>query len=233
MIDRPATAAAPLLMINGNSRHAITERLHAHARRRLGGDIIAVTAHDSVPYVETPRDCVLSAAAIVRCLEQDQLLMSSRPDVILLACFGEPGIDAVRAMSGLPVLGMLEASVVAALQLGGSCSIITPGRHWPAMLAARLRQIGLDHICRAIHSLDMDDLDPVVDRNQLVARVDALLERHHEGAEHAWIIGGAALSGLCPALTQRPGQRLIDSFDAALGQVAAFRLTHVGYGCDA
>jgi len=132
----------------------------------------------------------------------------------------------VRAISGLPVLGMLEASVVTALQLGGDCSIITPGRHWPAMLAARLRQLGLDHTCSAIHSLDMDDLDPVRDRNRLVARVDALLERHHEGVEHAWIIGGAALSGLCQALTPRPGQRLVDSFDAALGQVAAVRLTN-------
>jgi allantoin racemase len=222
-------APARLLLINGNSRTAITERLLARARALLGGGITAVTASASVPYVETPRDCVLSAAAVVGLLDEQDLLETARPDIILMACFGEPGIEAVRDITGLPVLGMLEASVLSALQFGTPYAIITPGVHWPAMLAAQLRRLGLERDCRAIHSLDMRGLDPARDREALAERVATLLDRHDDPAQPTtWIIGGAALSGLCGRLAQRrqqhTRQRLLDAYDAALGQVAAFRL---------
>jgi len=221
-------APARLLLINGNSRAAITERLLARARTLLGGEITAVTASDSVAYVETPRDCVLSAAAVVRLLEEEGLLESTRPDIILMACFGEPGIEAVRDMTGLPVVGMLEASVLSALQLGVPYAIITPGADWPAMLAAQLRRLGLERDCRAIHSLDMRGLDPARDRGALAERLATLLARHDEpGQATTWIIGGAALSGLRDQLAPRPTARLLDAYDAALGQVAALRLLHL------
>jgi allantoin racemase len=50
---------------------------------------------------------------------------ASAPDAIVIACFGDPGLDAAREASAVPVLGIAEAAFHAASFLATGFSVVT------------------------------------------------------------------------------------------------------------
>ncbi|MDN3557909.1 aspartate/glutamate racemase family protein [Halomonas maura] len=210
-----------LLMLNGNTNTAMTDAMASRARAFLGSAVAirAETVGQGVPYIASRRDCALAAGALVASLE-------GRADVdhdaVLLACFGEPGLAAAREACSVPVTGMLEASVLCALQLGARFSIVTPGRRWPRMIEDVLHAMGASRRCLGISAVDIDDLSLPVQRDQARARLQAAVaDQQARLAPDAIIVGGAALAGLAADLEVGPGCRLVDSLDAALAQSLA------------
>lgn len=221
-----------LLMLNGNTNAAMTDWMAGRARAFYGDEVAvqAETAERGVAYIASRRDCALAAGALVASLEGravDDL------DAVLLACFGEPGLAAAREVCPVPVTGMLEASVLSALQLGARFSIVTPGRRWPRMIEDILHELGASRRCLGISAVEVDDLALPAQRDEARARVQAAVaEQHARLAPDAIIVGGAAFAGLTTELDVAPGCRLLDSLDAALAQsLALMRLSRPREAC--
>lgn len=54
---------------------------------------------------------------------------------MVLACFGDPGLAALKEVSPVPVVGMADASILQACAgIGNRFSIVTGGRRWQSML---------------------------------------------------------------------------------------------------
>lgn len=217
-----------LLLINGNTNGAMTEQMAAKAARLLGRDVevVADTVTESVAYIASRRDCALSAGAVVRLVERRLAADSRGFDAILMACFGEPGISAVREFSRLPVVGMLEASVLSALQLGERFAVITPGPRWPRMIEDQLNDLGVARHCLGIDAIAIDDLALPAQRDRAAQRLAATLEEQQSRlglnpASDVVIVGGAAFAGLAGELMPAGERRIIDCLDAALAQIQA------------
>ena len=58
---------------------------------------------------------------------------SAQVDGVLIGCFGDPGLFALREVSGCPVTGLAEASFIRAAALG-PFAIVTGGERWKPML---------------------------------------------------------------------------------------------------
>jgi len=118
-------------------------------------------------------------------------------DAVYLACFGDPGLAALKEVSPVPVVGMAEASVQAACGLGRRFAIVTGGAAWRPMLKELVVGFGLSDRLAAIRTIEQSgdeiarDPDKALDR--LVAACDACA--NEEGAD-AVILGGAGLAGL-------------------------------------
>ncbi|GAA0559932.1 aspartate/glutamate racemase family protein [Halomonas salifodinae] len=213
-----------LLLLNGNSNAAMTAAMASRARHWLGEAVTVVeeTAEEGVPYIGSRRDCALTAASTLRRVEARLAQGEAEVDAILLACFGEPGLAAVREVSPVPVLGMLEAAVLSALQLGERFAIITPGARWPRMIEEHLHALGVSHHCLEIVPVVIDDLALPAQREAGRKRVAEALEGLRQRcAPPVVIIGGAAFAGLARELPAPEGGRLLDAFDAALAQSLA------------
>ncbi|RDB42680.1 hydrogenase expression protein HupH [Halomonas sp. DQ26W] len=213
-----------LLLLNGNSNVSMTEQMAGRARELLGheAEIVADTATDSVAYIGSRRECALAGAALVPLVERHLTEDPIGFDAILLACFGEPGIAAVREISPVPVVGMLEASLLTAIQLGERFSIITPGERWPRMIEDGLHGLGLTRRCLGINAIVIDDLRLPDQREQAGQRLAATLEAQYARlAPDVVIIGGAAFAGLAPDMPRPAGCRLLDCFEAAVMQCQA------------
>ena len=52
----------------------------------------------------------------------------------MLACFGDPGLAALKEVSTVPVVGMADASILQACAIGKRFSIVTGGERWKPML---------------------------------------------------------------------------------------------------
>lgn len=105
-----------LLVINPNSSSAMTALIE-----RTVGDIGAsglrvVHPPDSPPAIETTADEAAATAAMLAMLaKQPQLLEGI--DSILIACYGDPGLDEVATATRLPVRGIAELSMAVAASL--------------------------------------------------------------------------------------------------------------------
>ncbi len=237
--DRAAFAPYRLLVVNGNTTSSLTDSLAAQARAFLGtaAHVHAVTAVFGPAYIASRVEAAVAAHAVLETVErevaqakaqmqtqaQSQTPSQSQApfDACLLACFGEPGIGAVREWLPVPVVGMAEASIMAAMQRGDRYAIVTVGQRWPGMLREQIRQLGLESRCAGIIALPGNALDYVSRTPASAEQVSRALDAAVAQGADVVIVAGAALAGYLPVLPRRPAVPIIDSYRAALAQVLA------------
>jgi Asp/Glu/hydantoin racemase len=216
--------AKPLVyLLNGNSNHAATERYSRAATTYFGERAVVETETlTTAPlYIATRRDCVRAAVHILDHVEARLARRDARkPDALILACFGEPGLGALRELSDIPMFGLLETSARAVAGLGKSFSILTPGRDWPAQMRELLGAYGLLDMCRGINVWPHEaaDADLMFARAAMRTAIDEVAERE---AADAIILGGPHAIGL--GADRAAGRPVLvrDAFGLTLDEVAA------------
>jgi allantoin racemase len=98
-------------LLNPNTDDGHTLAMQEVAQRALpdGSEVIAVTAPQGPRAIESEVDAVLAAAEVIRMVQS-----LSEADAYLVACFGDPGLDAARELTSAPVVGIGEAAYLAA-----------------------------------------------------------------------------------------------------------------------
>jgi Asp/Glu/hydantoin racemase len=142
----------------------------------------------------------------------------------VIACFGDPGVHALRDRTAKPVLGIQEAAVATALTLGQRFGIIAI---LPASIPRHLRSLGamgvLDRLAgdRALGLGVAELADPGVTQTRLIDTGRAL--RDQDGAD-VLILGCAGMARYRPVLEQVLQIPVIDPCQAAvamaLGRIA-------------
>jgi Asp/Glu/hydantoin racemase/predicted amidohydrolase len=160
------TPTIRILLINPNSTSSMTASCLHTLHSTLPPDV-AVTgftgpAHDAPTAIEGQVDAVLSAAACFRALTQapQQRQLLSSHDAILVACYSpHPLIDMLREECELPVVGIMEASLLFARTLGSRIGIVATSqrsarRHWSSVAG-----YGMERYLAGIESCDLGVLD--------------------------------------------------------------------------
>lgn len=182
-----------VLLINPNTSQETTAAMHRLARqalpRQLG--LRSVTATQGARMITTEAELATSIEQVL----QLGLSLAHGVDAIVIAAFGNPGLEALRATVALPVNGIGEASMREASRRGLRFGVATTTPGLDASIAASAHSLGLSAFfagCRI----------PAVDPLVLAAQPDqqdALLAQavQHcidlDGAQ-AVIIGGGPLS---------------------------------------
>ena len=202
-----------VLLINANTTQGVTELIERHARAAVGGavEFKAVTAAFGAAYISTEAAYAVAGHAALDCLERE----AGGCDAVYLACFGDPGLFALREAAGVPVVGMAEASMKEAAS-NGRYSIVTGGPAWKPILRRLAQALGYLDSLISIRTLAMPG-PQLAAKPELIAR--EIKSAEEEGAKSI-IIGGAALAGLARKLESRIP--LIDSVEC--GARAAVRL---------
>jgi Asp/Glu/hydantoin racemase len=211
-----------LLLVNSNTTSSLTARLHRHASAFLGPSwtISAETVGFGFAYITRRTEFAVAAHAVLATVSE-AATTAHEFDACLIACFGEPGITAVREAFPFPVVGMAEASVLCALQVGRRYAVVTVGEHWPAMIEDYLLALSLQERCVGIIPVLGQALDLAADRAFALRQISTAIEQAlHCGAD-AVVVGGAAIAGLTQDLQEIFRAPLIDSLDAGLAQVEA------------
>lgn len=219
----PAAAPRRLLVVNGNTTADLTASLAGQARAFLGeaAQVHAVTVGFGPAYIASRAEAAISAHAVLETVER-QFAQAAQPfHACVLACFGEPGIGAVRERVDVPVVGMAEASIMSAMQRGDRYAIVTVGQRWPGMLREQVRQLGVESRCAGILALPGHALDYVSRSPESARQVSLALEAAAAQGADVVIVAGAALAGYLPSLPRLPDIPIIDSYRAALAQALA------------
>lgn len=153
---------------------------------------------------------------IARAVEAEQ----AGYDGILLGCYADPGIDALREMLTIPVAGPFESSAATALTLGHKFSIVTATPAMVPVLEAEVRMKGISaHRLASVRAIDLDILALGDDPELLLRRVLEQSRRCIEEDRADCIILGCvslAFSGTDKLIAQELGVPCINPILTAL-----------------
>ena len=217
-----------LLLLNGNTDPTITDLLAARAVEaipRLGlpaTEIVPATAPFGARYISTRAAVAIAGHAVMAALAEHVGAGNPRGyAAAVIACFGEPGIEAARELLPIPVVGMAEASIAAALALAPRIALLTGGALWVPMLEefCLIRGLGPDRVLvRGVAPTgDMIARDP---DGAIALLADAARAAVAQGAG-AVVLGGAGLAGLAARVAPLVGVPVLDSLDCALAAALA------------
>ncbi|MDW8444834.1 MAG: aspartate/glutamate racemase family protein [Acetobacteraceae bacterium] len=218
-----------LLLINGNTDAALTARMVglARAEAAAGVEIAGATARFGARYIASRAAAAIAAHAVLDAYAET-VVRDGEPDSVLIACFGDPGLFALREIASVPVTGMAEASILLASALGQRIALLTGGAAWVPMLEefAQAMGFGARVVVRAVAaSGDRIARDPEAALASLAAEAQAAVAA--DGAE-VIVLGGAGLAGLAPRLSPLVSAPVLDSL--ACGVRFALALAALGVG---
>jgi Asp/Glu/hydantoin racemase len=209
-----ATIRKRLLILNPNTTDAMTGKTVDRARAMLPDvEIIAAGGRFGPRYIASRASFAIAAHAALDAYAANR----QGVDAVLLACFGDPGLDALREVSPAPVIGLVEAAAEAAAQGGRRFSIVTGGVLWQSMLRESLATRGLAAQLASIRTVAPDGgtiaRDPDGALRLLAEACDACVAE--DGAQ-AVILGGVGLIGLAGRIAETRPYPVICSVEAGI-----------------
>ncbi|MDQ0393937.1 aspartate/glutamate racemase family protein [Labrys monachus] len=208
-----------LLLINPNISTAMTAAIRTAALARLpaGAELAAVTASFGFPVIASRLSYAVAAHAAVDAYAAH----ADACDAVILACFGDPGLEALREIAPVPVIGFAEASFHAARDRGRPFAVLTIGRPWIAMIDERVRLAGAGDGYVGTFALDGTGLDAMRDPGAVLRRLEGEVRRATAAGARTVILGGAALAGFAASLP--PVADYVDCVQAAMAEAAMAR----------
>jgi Asp/Glu/hydantoin racemase len=212
-----------ILLLNGNTDDTITALIAKRAQEalpRLGlpaCSLVPATAPFGARYIATRAAVAIAGHAVLAGLAEHIGADNAQGfDAAIIACFGEPAIEAARELLPIPVMGMAEASITLALEKAPRIALLTGGAAWVPMLEefALIRGHGPDRVqVRSVPPTgDMIAREP---EKALGLIAEEARQAVAEGAGVV-VLGGAGLVGLAPKLGALLPVPVLDSLDCAL-----------------
>ncbi|RDJ27772.1 Asp/Glu racemase [Bosea caraganae] len=143
-------------------------------------------------------------------------------DAVYLACFGDPGLLALKEFARVPVIGMAEASCIIAARQAERFSIVTGGERWGPILREFVASLGLGEGLAAVETVAPTGGEIARDPDAAIALLAQAcrLTAERDGAG-AVILGGAGLAGLAARVQPLVDIPVICSVEAGFGAVMA------------
>lgn len=202
-----------LLVINPNTSASVSALLQTHVQAAAGlhVQVSTVTARFGAPYISDEASYAVAAHATLDTWAAALAGAKEAPDAVLIGCFGDPGLLALRESSPVPVTGLAEAAFIEAAR-HGRFAIVTGGERWGPMLQRLAQALGHAPSLAGIHTVAPTGAqlaaDPAAARTLLA---QACRDAVRQLGAQAVILGGAGLAGMAAALQPGVGVPLIDS----------------------
>lgn len=208
-----------LLVINPNTTSAMTRKIAAVARGvvRPGTDVVSVQPASGPASIQGYLDIARSLNGVLEVAAQHH-----DADAVVVACFDDTGVDALRCLFKAPVIGIGEAAFHVASMVACRFSVVTTLARSVPGLWENLAKYGLTPRCGGIRAADVPVLQlesaPDEAEQRIAAEIaDAISQ---DGAE-AIVLGCSGMAELNAELSERFGLPVIDGVACAVTMVEA------------
>ena len=208
-----------ILVLNPNTTTSVTELVARHAREVLGTgfDCVPATVRFGPNYISSEAAYAIAGHAALDGVAE----FGTGADAVLLACFGDPGIFALREVCAMPVIGLAEAAMREAV-VYGRFSIVTGGVLWKPMLERLAAALGYAARIARIRTITLTGAEIATDPAAAIAFLaDECRAAADQDGASAVILGGAALAGMAARIAPQVAVPVIDSVHAGARVAAA------------
>jgi Asp/Glu/hydantoin racemase len=205
-----------IVVINPNCNEHVTagmsEALEAY-RFADGPAIECATLAEGPPGIESQ----LQSDAVIGPLCRMIRAEAPRTAAFVVACFSDPGLHSARETTDRPVLGIAEAGVTTAMNLGLPVGVISILRNSLPRHRRYFRAMGVDSNIAADLPIDMT-VSELADERQVFARMSEVGRRlRDEHGAAVVVMGCAGFSRHRAALEEALGLPVVDPTQAAVG----------------
>jgi Asp/Glu/hydantoin racemase len=183
-----------ILLINPNTTESVTTLVKRHVEAMAGdaAEFVPITGRFGARYISSRASAAIAGHAAL----DAYAMHGAGCDAVYLACFGDPGLLALREIADIPVVGMAEASCIEASKRG-RFAIVTGGALWGPMLREFVGSIGLADKLACVRTIAPTGGEIARNPDAALAALAAACTAcaTDEGADVV-ILGGAALAGL-------------------------------------
>ena len=208
-----------LLLVNPNTSAEMTAGIALAAREvaAVSTQVVAVNPSFGPLSIEGHYDEAMAAAGVAEQLRLAGADAQSPPDAEVIACFGDPGLDAAREATDAPVLGIAEAAFHAASMLATGFSVVTTMTRTCIIAEHLVHKYGFERRCRGIHGTDIPVLALESGGAEMLAQIEAAARQAlaHDRSG-AIVLGCAGMAALTRELQRRLGVPVIDGVAAAV-----------------
>ena len=204
-----------ILIVNPNTTAGMTANIAAAARRIAapGTEIVALTSPHGPASIEGYYDEAMSLAGLLQAVREAQDY-----DAVIIACFDDTGLDALRCLTDKPVVGIGEAGYRMAAMLCNKFSVVTTlARSVPA-LEHNLMRYGMDRQCQRVRSSEVPVLELEHANPAAYKKIEDEIGRAiAEDRAEAIVLGCAGMADLAAAMSERFGVPVLDGLACAVG----------------
>lgn len=201
-------------VVNPNTTETVTVGIGRSARAVAGSgtEITAVTSQFGPPSIESHYDEAMSVPGLLAGIERGE---REGVDGYVIACFGDPGLDAARELASGPVIGIAEAAMQTASHLGRGFSIVTTLGRTIGRAEELAERYGMSRFCRGYHSCEIPVLDLETDPTALKAVTEACRDAVERDGSDAVVLGCAGMAEMCQHIADEIGVPVVDGVAAA------------------
>jgi len=204
-----------ILIINPNTTESMTNKIGAAAKRVAlpGTEIVALNPDAGPPSIQGYYDEAISLAGLLHVVEANP-----QADAIVIACFDDTGLDAVRCVSNKPVVGIGEAGYHLAAMLSNKFSVVTTlARSVPA-LEHNLARYGLAARCASVRASDVPVLELENPHSNARQKINEEVKKAiSEDQAEAIVLGCAGMTDLAQSISDEHGLPVLDGVVSAVG----------------
>ncbi len=184
-----------ILVINPNSSESMTESIRQTVAAHRSGEFAfeVIRTPNSPNVLESFADYTLAGREV---LAKVNTIPAGMYHGLLLACFGDPCLEALKEVSAAPVIGIAEASMAMALLLGSKFSILAAVDKATAMMDQLVLKYGLRDRLASVESLGLSIEAFMNDADLLKEKVIAAGSRAMERGCEVLIYGCAGMTML-------------------------------------
>jgi allantoin racemase len=201
-------------VVNPNTTAAMTATIGAAARAVAGPHTVVEAVQPTMgpASIESHYE---EALAVPGLLEQIALGEQDGVDAYVVACFGDPGLDAARELASGPVIGIAEAGFHAAAMLGRRFGVVTTLARTTGRAHELAERHGFASLLTEVRAcevavLDLDDPASGA-RDLVIEECRAVVAR---GAD-AVVLGCAGMADFCAEVSRAVGAPVVDGVAAA------------------
>lgn len=210
-----------LLIINPVGVDVWNELTLSYATQVLSPDAKVAVRNipDAPPYIETEYEKELAAPLVVR-----EVLRASKEGFhgVIINCFDDPGLEASREVSDIPVFGIGETSLMVAMLLGYNVGIVSTGREWSTLYRRRASQLGIEKRVVYISGIEVPILELRKDVDKVVGLLAEEIEKAKDLGVDVIVLGCGGFIGLADKLSRVTGVPVVDPTLTTLKVAEAF-----------
>ncbi|GEM30454.1 Asp/Glu racemase [Nocardia neocaledoniensis NBRC 108232] len=201
-------------VINPNTTRAMTATIERCALAVAGPDTVldAVTSEMGPASIESHYDEAMSVPGLLAAIRRGE---TEGVDGYVIACFGDPGLDAARELAAGPVIGIAEAAMHTASHLGRGFSVVTTLGRTAGRAADLAERYGMQRFCLGIHACELPVLALDTDPHARKIVTEACRAAVAADGSDAVVLGCAGMADLCAHIRDEIGVPVIDGVAAA------------------
>lgn len=201
-------------VINPNTTETMTVGIGRCAQAVAGPDtvVVGVTSAFGPPSIESHYDEAMSVPGLLDAIARGE---AEGAHGYVIACFGDPGLDAARELARGPVIGIAEAAMHTASHLGRSFSVVTTLSRTIGRAAELAERYGMQRFCAGIHACEIPVLELETDPTARKIVTEACRDAVDTDGSDAVVLGCAGMAQMCAEISADIGVPVVDGVAAA------------------